>query len=59
LQEIILSSDEEDHFASGSNFNSSLSSQFMTNRSKNIDSQNDDAGEDDEEEDDDEDDDIS
>ena len=58
MQELILSSDEEDHFASA-NANGSLSSQFMMNRAKNIDSQNDDAGEDEDDEEDDEDEDIS
>ena len=57
----MLSSDEEDHFTSGSgvNPNGSLSSQFMINRSKHIDSQNDEMGDDEDEDDDDDDDDIS
>ena len=58
LQELILSSDEEDYFASANN-NGSLSSQFMMNRAKNIDSQNDEGVDDEDDEEDDEDEDIS
>jgi hypothetical protein len=59
LQDVMLSSDEEEHYASGANMNHSLSNQFVSNRNKNVDSQNDDGGDDEDEEDDEEDDDIT
>ena len=56
LQEVMLSSDEEDHFVGAGG---SLSSQFMMNRSKHVDSQNDEMGDDEDDEDDDDDEDLS
>ena len=52
----MLSSDEEDHFVGAGG---SLSSQFMMNRSKHVDSQNDEMGDDEDDEDDDDDEDLS